>query len=38
MDPALFAGYDILAVVTDGVVKVLLEPPRQTLPWDAPLA
>lgn len=37
MDPSLFAGYDILAVVADGVVKVLLEPPRHTLPWDAPL-
>lgn len=37
MDPSLFAGYDILAVVADGVVKVLLEPARQTLPWDAPL-
>lgn len=37
MDPTLFAGYDILAVVADGVVKVLLEPARQTLPWDAPL-
>ena len=36
MDPALYAGYDIIAVVTDGVVKPLLEPPRQTLPWDAP--
>ncbi|MBA4179440.1 MAG: hypothetical protein C0506_02530 [Anaerolinea sp.] len=36
MDPTLFAGYDILAVVADGVVKVVLEPPRQTLPWDAP--
>lgn len=35
MDPGLFAGYDILAVVADGVVKVLLEPGRQTLPWDA---
>ncbi|MEO6397972.1 MAG: hypothetical protein ABIP13_05855 [Tepidiformaceae bacterium] len=37
MDPSLFAGFDILAVVADGVVKVLLEPARQTLPWDAPL-
>ena len=37
MDPSLFAGYDILAVVADGVVKVLLEPARQTLPWDAPV-
>lgn len=37
MDPSLYAGYDIIAVVTDGVVKALLEPPRGTLPWDAPL-
>ena len=37
MDPSLFAGFDILAVVADGVVKVLLEPARQSLPWDAPL-
>ncbi len=37
MDPALHAGYDIIAIVTDGVVKPLLQPGRQTLPWDAPL-
>ena len=37
MDPTLYAGYDIIAVVADGVVKVLLEPERGTLPWDAPL-
>lgn len=37
MDPALHAGYDIIAIVTDGTVKTLLQPGRQTLPWDAPL-
>lgn len=37
MDPALYAGYDVIVVITDGVVKVVLEPPRGTLPWDAPL-
>ena len=37
MDPALYAGYDILVVVADGVLKTILQPQRQTLPWDAPL-
>lgn len=37
MDPSLYAGYDILAVVADGVLKTVLQPQRQTLPWDAPL-
>lgn len=37
MDPTLYAGYDILAVIADGVVKTILQPNRQTLPWDAPL-
>lgn len=37
MDPALHAGYDIIAIVADGMVKPLLQPGRQTLPWDAPL-
>jgi hypothetical protein len=37
MDPSLYAGYDILAVCADGVVKTLLQPGRSTLPWDAPL-
>jgi hypothetical protein len=37
MDPGLYAGYDILTVVADGVVKPLLQPGRSTLPWDAPL-
>jgi hypothetical protein len=38
MDPSLYAGYDIIAVVADGLVKPLLQPVRQTLPWDAPLS
>ncbi|MCE7928393.1 MAG: hypothetical protein HUU14_04835 [Dehalococcoidia bacterium] len=38
MDPALYAGFDIIAVVADGQVKAILEPPRGTLPWDAPPA
>ena len=37
MDPMLYAGYDILAIATDGRVKTVLQPQRQTLPWDAPL-
>jgi hypothetical protein len=37
MDPTLYAGHDILAVIADGVVKTILQPNRQTLPWDAPL-
>jgi hypothetical protein len=37
MDPALYAGFDILTVIADGVVKPLLQPGRATLPWDAPL-
>jgi len=37
MDPTLYAGHEILAVVADGVVKTLMQPNRQTLPWDAPL-
>ena len=37
MDPSLYAGHEILAVVADGVVKTLMQPHRQTLPWDAPL-
>lgn len=38
MDPRLYSGYDIVVVVVDGLVKPLLLPPRQTLPWDAPVA
>lgn len=37
MDPRLYAGFDIIAVVTDGVVKPMLQPQREVLPWDAPL-
>ncbi len=37
MDPTLYAGYDILAVIADGALKPILQPHRQTLPWDAPL-
>ena len=37
MDPTLYAGYDILAVIADGAVKTILQPRPQTLPWDAPL-
>lgn len=37
MDPRLYSGFDIITVVTDGLVKVVLMPPRGSLPWDAPL-
>ncbi len=37
LDPSLYASYDLVAVVTDGLVRPLLEPPRGTFPWDAPL-
>ena len=37
MDPSLYAGYDILAVIADGVIKPLMQPGRGSLPWDAPL-
>ena len=36
MDPTLYTGFDIIAVVADGIVKPLLTPPPQSLPWDAP--
>ncbi len=38
MDPSLYAGYDIIAVVADGVVKPLLRPGAGVLPWDVPPA
>ncbi|MBI5949570.1 MAG: hypothetical protein HY875_15630 [Chloroflexi bacterium] len=38
MDPTLYAGFDIIAVVADGIVKPLLTPPAQSLPWDVPSA
>ena len=37
MDPTLYAPYDILAVIADGLTKTILQPQRSTLPWDAPL-
>jgi hypothetical protein len=37
MDPTLYSGYDILAVIADGVVRTVLQPNRGALPWDAPL-
>lgn len=37
MDPRLYSGYDLLAVLADGLVNTILQPQRQTLPWDAPL-
>ncbi len=37
MDPTLYAGHEILAVIADGMVKTIMQPNRQTLPWDAPL-
>ncbi|HEX6029919.1 MAG TPA: hypothetical protein VFY90_00725 [Tepidiformaceae bacterium] len=36
MDPTLYSGYDLILIVADGMVKSLLQPGRQTLPWDAP--
>ena len=35
MDPALHAGYDLIAVVADGQVRVALDAPAGALPWDA---
>lgn len=35
MDPTLYAGYDLLVVIADGLVKPLLKPGRAVLPWDA---
>ncbi|MCA9829512.1 MAG: hypothetical protein R3B97_17145 [Dehalococcoidia bacterium] len=37
MDPGLYAGFDLVVVIADGVVKTLLLPGRGALPWDAPL-
>lgn len=34
MDPAAYGRYDIVAVIADGIVKALLEPPAGSLPWD----
>lgn len=38
MDPTLYAPYDILVVIADGITKTILQPQRSTLPWDAPLS
>ncbi|GBD22856.1 hypothetical protein HRbin29_00501 [bacterium HR29] len=37
IDPALYAEFDLLTVLADGLAKPVLEPPRGALPWDAPL-
>lgn len=34
MDPTLYAGYDFVVVVADGVTRAVLEPPPGSLPWD----
>ncbi|MCC7365850.1 MAG: hypothetical protein IT303_15905 [Dehalococcoidia bacterium] len=36
MDPSLYAGYDLIVVIADGVVKPLLRPGPSTLVWDVP--
>lgn len=37
MDPRLYAPFDIITVLADGVVKPMLLPGSGALPWDAPL-
>lgn len=37
MDPTLYSGYDLIAVVADGQVRIVLESRAGALPWDAPL-
>jgi hypothetical protein len=34
MDPTLYAGYDIVAVLADGIVRPIMEPALGALPWD----
>ena len=34
MDPSLYAGYDIVTVIADGVVRPIMEPDPGVLPWD----
>jgi hypothetical protein len=34
IDPAQYAGYEIIVVVADGVVKRVMTPGRNVLPWD----
>ncbi len=36
MDPTLYSGYDLIAVVADGQVRIVLDPRAGALPWDAP--
>ena len=35
IDPAQYSGYEIIVVVTDGVVKRVMTPGRSVLAWDA---
>ena len=37
MSPTLYSGYDLIAVVADGQIRVVLDPRAGALPWDAPL-
>ncbi|MCY3602287.1 MAG: hypothetical protein OXH12_04330 [Chloroflexi bacterium] len=37
MDPTLYSGYDLIAVVADGQVRTVLDSRAGDLPWDAPL-
>ncbi len=37
MDPTLYSGYDLIAVVADGQVRAVLDSRAGALPWDAPL-
>ena len=37
MDPTLYSGYDLMAVVADGQVRTVLDSRPGALPWDAPL-
>ncbi len=36
MDPTLYSGYDLIAVVADGQVRAVLDSRAGALPWDAP--
>lgn len=37
MDPALYAGFSIIVVIVDGLVKPVIVPREGSLPWDVPL-
>ena len=37
MDPGLYAGYDIVTVIADGLVRPIMEPAMGALPWDVQL-